>query len=107
MPEPAPRDLLPEILEALEKLRADLEQVGTFVDVGEWEYPLMMLSTDTLRKVANFRDGVQEAGAIYPDQSFEDLESPDLEDPDLLASQRLCDWFMLTSDFDFPWHDES
>lgn len=88
-----PRELLPDILGELNELFAAVEKEGEVVDGDEWANPLMSVSTDFLRNLADFRDGVQEAGLIYPDEWFDRPDSPDLEDPDMSAWHELTEWF--------------
>ena len=63
------------------------------VDGDDWGNLLMNVSTAFLRNLADFRDGVHEAGLIYPDEWFDQPDSPDLEDPDMSAWHELTEWF--------------
>ena len=89
-----PRELLSDILGELDELFAAQEKAGELVDGDEWGNLLLNVSTDFLRNLADFRDGVHEAGLIYPDEWFDRPDSPDLHDPDMSAWHRLSDWFM-------------
>ena len=91
--EKRPGELLPTLIEELNQLHAAAQEDDPAVDADEWARALMSTSTAFLRTLAEFRDGVDKAGAIYPEEWFDQLESPDLDDPDLLAWHELCDWF--------------
>lgn len=65
-----PRELLPDILGELNELFAAVEKDSGVVDGDDWGNLLMNVSTAFLRNLADFRDGVHEAGLIYPDEWF-------------------------------------
>jgi len=88
-----PRELLAALMEELEDLRVAIEQQGDIADCGEWATPLISASTQFLRDLADFRDGIQEAMASYPEVRFDEVASPDLEDPDLVVWHELTEWF--------------
>ena len=92
-----PRELLSDILTELDELFVALEKDGDVVDGSDWANLLMNISTDFLRDLADFRDGVQKAREIYPDEWFEEAASPDLDDPDMSGWHELMDWFVERS----------